>query len=191
MQVQSLISTDKNSQTSKASFYNFFSALWDKMHLTKVYDTPPYARMYKLFKTPKLSETFRNTKRAPHEFFLRHEFFVIPSLLLTKILEPDRWASPTLSFSQLVYFWHCLGETKKMQKSRFAKTGSYPSDASRNNETVIVGILSFKKAPLKYFQTSEWLTHSTTHNPVDYVEARWCIILHFWSENEYMFWTIW
>ena len=54
MQVQSITSTGKDSQTAKSAFYEFFSALWDKIFV----QTSWYPHlMYKIFRYQKLSET--------------------------------------------------------------------------------------------------------------------------------------
>ena len=77
---------------------NHFLAPWDKKNSTNR-DT---AFTHKDFLT---SGFFINTKRAPHEFFVRQKVFsivfVISPTMEYRIFAPFRWAAPTLSCSQL------------------------------------------------------------------------------------------
>ena len=91
--------------TPKGALYDILSALWNKKKSSKFSGITPLCMNFSI------PETFWTTKRAPpHELFsvtrkVFDIFFLWYRLLwFTQIFAPDRWATPTLSCSQLVIF---------------------------------------------------------------------------------------
>ena len=109
MQVQSITSTVRYSQTPKGAFYEIFSALWANKTFAHNSWCP---LMYKFFWKQK---TLSDAKRAPLRIFSVARkffdiFFVIPPLRFNKNFARDKWSTPETSRNTQNF-----SETKKLR----------------------------------------------------------------------------